>query len=64
MNERKEMAQDTDTVEDREVAQVTRPSLDEAGLRKDSQGRPDWDLPRCRSLPNAAGGKSPASPAN
>lgn len=39
MNERKEMAQDTDTVEDREVAQVTRPSLDEAGLRKDSQGR-------------------------
>ena len=41
MNERKEMAQDTDTVEDREVAQVTCPSLDEAGLRKDSQGRPD-----------------------
>lgn len=37
MNERKERAQDTDTVEDREVAQVTRPSLGEPGLRKDSR---------------------------
>lgn len=50
MNERMEKAQDADTGEDREGAQVARQSLAEAGFRKDSKGRAGYDLLRCLSL--------------
>lgn len=44
MNEQMEKAQDADTGEEREGAQVARPSLAEARFRKDSEGRTGCDL--------------------